>query len=349
MRTLLLLVLLLPSLLFAQVKILMPVVVKDATGKPVSDLKESDFKVSGPKNIRVDQMWFVPAEPLSIGSEEVSVVMLFDLANARGDIPSQDLLERIAETRSPVTILVNTTNGLQTIYDPTTSPATLSAALKALKDPNTTNAGPEAESLAARLRVLSKSDRNSTFRYDAGLNQLNSLVEVAHRLQATPGRKALLWSTGAAYFSSTAYGPLGIIPPNCESGKAVDCAAEYPRGEIIAEALNAARVSLYPAPSPQPSFYASSAVAPFVTLAELTGGLTFNLAREEFKNTINVSSRWDALQKILSDFGSYYMLSVEVPTPTDTKWIPTQINVSRPGLTVRAAPGFLGLKAARTK
>ncbi|MFZ0315195.1 MAG: hypothetical protein WAL85_21020 [Candidatus Korobacteraceae bacterium] len=49
MRRLLLLLLLLPLPLISQVKILMPVVVKDAAGKPVTDLKLSDFQVSGPK------------------------------------------------------------------------------------------------------------------------------------------------------------------------------------------------------------------------------------------------------------------------------------------------------------
>jgi hypothetical protein len=349
MRTLLLFVLLLPTSLFAQVKILMPVVVKDTAGNGVTDLKESDFKVSGPKNVRLDRMWLVPAEPISNGNEGTSVVMLFDLANARGDVPSQDLLERIAEKRMSVTILVNTTNGLQRIYDPATPPEVLSAALRILKDPSASNASPEIESLVEQLRALTKLDRNDTFRYDAGLNQMNTLVELARRLQLSEGRKALLWSTGAAYFSSSSYGPLGIIPPNCESGKAVDCAAEYPRSEIIAEALNAAHVTLYPAPGPQPGFYASSAIAPFVTLAQLTGGLTFYAVGEGYKDTIKVSSLWDALQKVLADFGSYYMLAVEAPASKETNWIPVKITVNRPGLTVRAAPGFLGLKPAKAK
>ena len=74
----------------------MPVVVKDATGKPVTDLKASDFQASGPKNIHVDQMWFVPPQTVGSGSKEVSVVMLFDVANYRV-LPSQELLEQIAD------------------------------------------------------------------------------------------------------------------------------------------------------------------------------------------------------------------------------------------------------------
>ena len=44
----------------SQVKILMPVVVKDAAGKSSTDLKISDFSVSGPKDVSIDRMWLVP-------------------------------------------------------------------------------------------------------------------------------------------------------------------------------------------------------------------------------------------------------------------------------------------------
>ncbi len=58
-RVLIFVLLILPSTLLCQVKILMPVVVKDAGGTPVTDLKESDFHVSGPKGVSIDKMWLV--------------------------------------------------------------------------------------------------------------------------------------------------------------------------------------------------------------------------------------------------------------------------------------------------
>lgn len=67
MRPLLLLCLALsvPLPLVSQVKILMPVVVKNAAGNPVTDLTLSDFSASGPKYIRIDRMWLVPPQTVS--------------------------------------------------------------------------------------------------------------------------------------------------------------------------------------------------------------------------------------------------------------------------------------------
>ena len=318
MRRFLLLILLLPLPLASEVKILMPVVVKDAAGKPITDLKVSDFQVSGPKNASIERMWQVPSATVSTNDPRTPVVVLYDVANGRWARPSWKFLEQIAQDRSSVSILVNTTDGLRTIYDSATPPEVLSAALMLVKDPKATTNDPKIEQQAQRLRLLDNLDQNHTFRYDPGLNQMNSLIEVAHLLQSPDHRKPLLWFSMAEQFGSQ-------------------------RCELMAEQLNAAHVSVYPAAGPQAIFSDSSIVSNFVVLSESTGGLTFSSVHQ-FRNTTLFSSEWDALQKVLADFGPYYMLAIQAPTPKATDWIPVKITVDRPGLKIRGAPGFLGFK-----
>lgn len=75
-------------------------------------------------------------------------------------------------------------------------------------------------------------------------------------------------------------------------------------------------------------------------LADSTGGLAFRLGEQ--------TSFAAAVDATLRDFGSYYMLTTEVPSPKELDWIPLKIKVDRPGLTLRAAPGFLALKPLKT-
>jgi hypothetical protein len=56
----------------------------------------------------------------------------------------------------------------------------------------------------------------------------------------------------------------------------------------------------------------------------------------------------DAVRLTQADFGPYYIVAVVAPPPTKLDWIPVKIKVNRPGLKVRAAPGFLGLKPVKT-
>src|SRR5580704_2060902 len=135
MRRLLLLLLLLPVSLVSQVKILMPVVVKNAQGQAVTDLKLSDFEVSGPKNVRIDEIWLVPPEIVSKGDPRTPVVVLYDAANATNPYPDlrtkwlRAFLGSVAEHRLPVTFYINAPDGLRLIYEPSTPPEVLSAAL----------------------------------------------------------------------------------------------------------------------------------------------------------------------------------------------------------------------------
>ncbi len=330
MRKLAVFLLLLPLPLVSQVKILMPVVVRDAAGKPVTDLQASDFQVSGPKNASIDRMWLVPPATLSNDDSQMPVLVVYDAANVSNQYPEvtakrlRALLSAVAQHRAPVTLLINSADGLHSIYDPATSPDVLSAALTLMDDPKATNSDPNVEEQVARLRLLSTLEPIRNFRYDHGLNQMNSLLAVAHLSGQSGRRKAVLWLTGYPAFDS-----------------------RRPQYELMVEELNAARVSVYPFCGASVHDNGSLSITPLLELGESTGGLIFEA--NPFKGTVTLTSDWQAVQATLADFGSYYMVAVEVPTPKDTSWVRVKITLNRPGLMLRAAPGFYGLKPLKTK
>ncbi len=352
MRTLLLSVLLLPSLLFAQVKILMPVVVKDAAGKAVTDLKDSDFKV-GNKNIRVASVSLIDPQALSNDDARSSVVMIYDAANmptTTFDLNVSDLrdfLSEIAHRRLAVTLLVNTESGIRLIYSARTSPEVLSAALSATSDnkskekqvaPPVTD--PKVEQQIKNLQLLNTAGLVRRSRRDAEVDQMNSQMAFAHLSQQLRGRKALIWVTLASPVSATEI-------PSYWSGTTttqVDLPL-LPMYEATVEELNAAHVSVYPFLFTQanPENYGAlwNQWIALKQLAESTGGLALRLGQQ--------TSLLAAVDTTFSDFGPYYMLVVEVPPAKSLDWIPVKITVDRPGLTVRAAPGYLGLKPLKTK
>jgi hypothetical protein len=160
MRTWLLLLFLLPSYLVSQVKILMPVVVKDSAGKSVTDLKAADFQVTGPKNISIVDLSVISPQTVSSTDPKASVVMIYDAVNIPtntfdrnvGDL--REFLADVASHRLPVTLLVNTNAGLRLVYNARTSPEVLSAALAATADKKTKQpeaADPKVEEQARNL------------------------------------------------------------------------------------------------------------------------------------------------------------------------------------------------------
>ena len=72
-------------------------------------------------------------------------------------------------------------------------------------------------------------------------------------------------------------------------------------------------------------------------LAETTGGMPYRLGQQ--------TSLSAAVQSTTADFGPYYMLVIEAPASKQLDWIPLHVKTNRPGLTVRAAPGFLSVPA----
>ncbi len=307
----------------SQVKILMPVVVKDAAGKPSTDLKVSDFSVSGPKDVSIDRMWLVPPQTVSDEDPRTSVFLVYDAVNT--DPPSdlrtkriRSFLSMVAKDRAPVTFFINTANGLQLIYEATTPPEVLSSALTLTENRHAKSADPEVEQQAKKLRLLSTPIRADDIeRLRSGAE---GLIEVAHRLRGSDKRKAVIWLTNEPYLE----GHENLY-------------------EITVETLNAAHISVYPNLLELGGSAAGNAKPEAIhnqqRLADCTGGMGLGLTKD---------SMWDALQATLADFGSYYILGVALPVPKETDWKPIGITVNRPGLTVRAAPGFVGLKPLRT-
>jgi hypothetical protein len=201
MRRLLIFLSLLPLPLVSQVKILMPVVVKDAAGKPVADLKQSDFQVSGPKNISVENMWLVPPQTVSKQDTNLPITVLYDAADAAyGDLYFTTkwiryFLGEIAQHRAPVTFYIYTADGLKLIYDPATAPQVLTAALALVETRQGTSNDPQIEEQAKKIELLSTSARVRTFRFDYVSNQMKSLIAVARLLPASDERKAVIWIT----------------------------------------------------------------------------------------------------------------------------------------------------------
>lgn len=126
MRRVIVLLLLLPLPLISQVKILMPVVVKDASGEAVTDLKISDFQVSGPKNVRVDKMWLVQPGTTSLEIGRPPVFILYDPISTptfQGGphLSLASILNAVADNKLPVSVYANVGGQLRLIYDVATS------------------------------------------------------------------------------------------------------------------------------------------------------------------------------------------------------------------------------------
>jgi len=357
MRRLFLFLLLLSVPLVSQVKILMPVVVKDAGGKPVTDLKESDFQVSGPKNIRVQDMLLVQPQTVTKDDTRASVVIIYDAVNLRTNEHElnvkelRDFLREVADKKLPVTLLVNTEAGLRLIYDSRTPSEVLSAALTATgqskaktSDVKVTAADPRIQQQAENLTLLDSAAWIRRSNLTSSEDQMNSLIAFAHLAQKLPGRKAVIWVTTQT--------PVGASenPAYLASNANPWSKPLLPMYEAMIEELNVARVSVYPVLFSGASHIESGGVwdswLSFKQLAASTGGLAFKPG-DQF--SFNQNSFLAAAELTLADCGAYYMLTVEVPTPKTLDWIPVKIEVKGPGLTVRAAPGFLGLKPIKTK
>ena len=312
MRRVIVLLLLLPLPVVSQVKILMPVVVKDASGKAVTDLKVSDFQVSGPKNVSVDKMWLVEPQTLSDKDASIPVTVLYDAADTANLYPEirekwiLAFLGEVAQHRSPVTFYISAAEGLKPIYDPTTPPEILAAALSLVEKRQGASSDPRVQEQVKKIELISTASQVRTFRFDYLSNQMRSLIALAGLLPASDTRKAVIWITAEAFnWDKTLHTPIQ---------------------EIMCEEFNASRISLY--------LPVSDPVGALTRLARSTGG----------QQLANNGPLWDVLQQTLADFGPYYMLAVAVPQPKETDWIPVKIMVKRPGMAVRAAPGFYGLR-----
>lgn len=348
MRQLLLLLVLLPSSLASQVKILMPVVVKDASGKAVTDVKLEDFQVSGPKGIRVGDSFLVLPQTATKDDSRTAVVVIYDAVNIPTrtfELNVRDLREflgQVASGQLPVTLLINTAAGLRLVYSARTPPEVLSAALAATSDTKGKDAAPisdpKVEEEAKNLSLLNVTSYVPHSRLDIGLNQMKSLLKLTELVKSMPERKALLWVTVAAPVGST---------EQARYWNATDIHVDrglLPMYEATVEELNASHVSVYPLlfaeGNPQQVGFQWDTWESLRQLAESTGGVAFKLGSQ--------TSLLAATQAAMDDCGPYYMLVTEAPKPKELEWIPVKIKVNRPGVIVRAAPGYLALKPIKT-
>ncbi len=163
---------------------------------------------------------------------------------------------------------------------------------------------------------------------------MNTLIALAHLSKDSSKRKAVLWLAQRAFFAAT------DVPTFWDYARPYETPL-LPMYEAMVEELNAAHMSVYPNINAtfgvlQGDLGALQLQPGLRQVAECSGGAA-----------LNHESIVEAAQSVLADFGPYYMLAIAVPTPKELDWIPVKIKVNRPGLTVRAAPGFLGLKSEK--
>jgi hypothetical protein len=308
------------------VKILMPVVVKNADGQAVTDLKASDFQVSGFKGTQLEKMWLVPPETVSAQDTHTPVYVLYDAANSDNAYPEVKLkwlrgfLGNAARNRTPVTFFVNTGEAVELVYSPATTPEILSAALQLTENAGATSPDKEVQEQANRLKLLA-TNRIRNIRYDQGNDQAKSLADLSHLLPQTEGRKVVLWLASPVYLPRREE-MFGETSRN----QTWDSRPMY---EVAVEQLNAVHASVY-----TDVFTALPDAQVHALVSENTGGLCF-------------SGDPNPVQTILADFGPYYLLGVQAPTPYQNGWVPIKIKVNRTGVTVRAATGFFGLKPGK--
>jgi hypothetical protein len=334
LRRVLLLLLLLPLPALSQIKILMPVVVKDASGKAVTDLKPSDFRVSGPKKVNVEKMWLI--EPGSTAGKP-AVFLLYDPINTpwfQGGphITLGGILHEIAIKKLPVNVYANIGGRLRPVYDVGTPPEVLAEALDELGRPPSEVS--DAELIGQLSKYTSSIPVGRPSIGDAQVDRIRMVANFAELAQQWPGGKALILPTSIA--------PVKISPnTNLWSQENLPAVPRLPLYEGMVEELNAANVSVYPVyigiANPTTHGFASDEFVELQQMAESTGGSAFRHM-----------SIVEAVDATLSDFGAHYMLAVSVPSPKDLDWIPVKIKVNRPDVKVQAAPGFYGLKPEKT-
>jgi hypothetical protein len=164
---------------------------------------------------------------------------------------------------------------------------------------------------------------------------MTSLEKLSGLLRASPGRKAVIWVATLS--------PVSATEEASYWNKAAYDLDRLPMYETVVEELNAAHISVYPLlfseENPQQYGVVWDEWMGLKQLAETTGGIALKLSEQ--------GSLLKATETTFNDFGPYYILVVDVPPPKELNWVPVKIKVRRPGVTVRAAPGYLGLKPAK--
>jgi len=340
---------------WASAQVVIPAIVTDAGGHPVSGLQKADFSLESKDHVQLEDVEEVL--PLAAGTS-VPVFILYDAASMAG--PDQkkthtellELLSRAAREHDPITLILRSSKGLELIHDMTTDPAVFSAAInRAIPDQKKATAVGEGQNKAentkfesdvsaevARLQELIQSHPDARFKpwFDAALDELAGIQKMAELMQGSKKRKVLIWIGSCC---STLMFDNGEIVDTRDPGKGRPAIYYMESGgrkesvysipvayEKMVEAVNSARFSVY-----------------------LTqGGLMGELARRTGGAYIGASPTFPTLDSGIAearkDLGPYYLLRVSVnpaskaPTPVRVK-----IKVDKPDVRIRSADGFLDL------
>jgi len=351
--------------------VLVPVVVSQASGKPVLNLNASNFSVEGRKPVELGNAELIPAEAMNDPQHTIPVFVLYDayffpapLQNMIGAELLQ-FLGDLAQNYSPVTLVVNTPGGLKLVYDFGTDPKVLAEALTALNNGGKV-ADPKVKEQLDRLKVLKTfvpapgSLENQTVLQFAGLSQM------AQVLGHSPNRKAVIWLTwnyrlGTGEYTTSWTGSslsqdktLSMSTGTRAETMSNNMADERyqslpPLYEKTIGGLNTARISVFPLQLYDPSKTTlamndpsqQDTVEGLRQVAACTGGISF----KDFRQTMLAQ----AIAQIRADFGPYYMLTLSTGDFKKTEWVPIKVKVNQDGLSLRTAPGFLGLSPSAVK
>lgn len=251
--------------------VLVPVVVRDKSGAPVTGLQEQDFTLADggkPQIIRSfeevrDERTARPesARPgvfSNVGfaqpGEQRPTIILLDLLNpewAQQVYARQQLLrylEQSLDPGQPVALLTLTSGGLTVIHDFTRDPRVLIAALRRVRGQKEFAESPRDESVSLHLDQLEQETaelaemmRNLMEQYSSDQRRLaggitrDALRDLARSFAGVPGRKSLLWITSD--IPSLLTDPRGFL--------------NYDNSQLRAQedtwrALNAASIAVYP-------------------------------------------------------------------------------------------------------
>jgi VWFA-related protein len=308
--------------------VLVPVVVRDKHGKPVTGLTKDTFhleengkeqKISSFEEVAITAS-IAPAPavegsysnlPLDASRRARVTIFVIDLINT-SELQRTDAKERLIKFFSkdvlsgePVSLLCLTTDGVKVVHPFTSDPSLLVQALQKLKVEHIT--------LGYRRGILHET--------------LKQLREIAAAYAGIPGRKSLIWAAGHIDYPTapgSAFGDLDV--------------AIRDEFEETWGALLSANIAVYPfgllSPAPGPGVNYGMVQAAEQTRREFavrTGGA---LCEES-------GDLSECFNKAIEDSRSYYLLSYAL-APDDRKpgWRKIKVNVSTPSVDVRAREGF---------
>jgi len=352
-------------------KVLVPVVVNPVGGHLVLDLKTADFSAEGPKDVKLESAQLVPAEALPDPQHTIPVFILYDAyffpAPVQTIIGSQllEFLGEVAQHPSPVTLVVNTTSGLKPVYDFGTDPKVLADALAVL------NTGAKASDSKVkeqvdRLKILRTYIPAPSAVEDQSKLQFAGLTSIAQILGRSPNRKAVLWMTWNYWLGTGMYTTNWTLNTMAEQ-RSLSSVAGSRSEDLLANASDTRYGSVPPLYQKAISSLNTAHISVYALQLYNPNDPTFSLSDPNVRNTaeglrqvaactggVNMKDFTQmkvgqAVSQVRADGGPYYMLTISAADIKKTDWVPIKVKVNRDGLSIRTAPGFLGLSPSAAK